>query len=499
MSLSIRNNLMAAGSTRILSKHYQQLATSTQRLASGLRINSGADDAAGLAIRELQRAEVASLNQGMRNAQDAVSLLQTADGALQIIDEKLIRMKELAEQAATGTYDSTQRMMLHNEFKAMAAEIDRIADATDFNGIKLLDGSLVGPHNGSKLDPTGELKVHFGTGNDCAEDYYYIGIPAMGSQHILVSDGIPTPDATKTITENFVSTLNWPGARIEGTTVIFEISKKNGGNGNNAWLKGFDLYNIPEGLKNVTIESKNSGYFYHKPHVAIFDRDGTQLTGYDPATSPTHWNGMSGAKIIASSPPGIFDPAAVYNYNGITKAGQTVNYNGMGITMQVSQDETSGQWEKMVVDKITDNLVFTIGGHDNNVCDIYDLRITADISDIITREITVEQLEKRLAPTIATQESAQRMLPAIDNAIVAKDNVRAGLGALQNRLENTITNLNIQAENLQVAESRISDTDVAQEMPKFIRNQVLSQVSTNMLTQANSLPRMFLQLITGGK
>ncbi len=490
---------MAANSTRILNGHYQRLATSTQRLASGLRINSGADDAAGLAVRELQRAEIASLNQGMRNAQDAVSMLQTADGALQVIDEKLIRMKELAEQAATGTYDSTQRMMLQNEFKAMATEIDRIANATDFNGIKLLDGSLVGDHDGSKLDVTGELKIHFGTGNDCAEDYYYVGIPAMGTQHILRSDGIPTPDATKTVTENFIDTLNWPGARIEGTTVIFEISKKNAGNGNNAWLKGFDLYNIPEGLKNVTIESKNGGSFVHKPHVAIFDRDGTQLTGYDPAVSPTHWNGMNGAQIVAASPPGIFDPTAVYNYNGITNAGQIVNYNGMGITMEVTQDETRDRWEKMVVDKITNNLVFTIGGHDNNRCDIYDLRITADISDIITRETTVEQLEHRLAPTIATQESAQRMLPAIDNAIVAKDSVRANLGALQNRLENTITNLSIQAENLQVAESRISDTDVAQEMPRFIRNQVLSQAGASMLTQANSLPKMFLQLITGGK
>ena len=104
---------------------------------SGLRINSAADDAAGLAIRELMRADVSTLNQGIRNANDAISMIQGADGALAVIDEKLIRMKELAEQAATGTYNSTQRLMIDSEFQAMGAEIDRIARATDFNGIHL--------------------------------------------------------------------------------------------------------------------------------------------------------------------------------------------------------------------------------------------------------------------------------------------------------------------------------------------------------------------------
>jgi len=129
---------MAANTARTLNGHYGRLAQTTQRLSSGLRINSAADDAAGLAIRELQRADIAALHQGTRNVNDAISMLQTMDGALQIIDEKLIRLKELAEQAATGTYDSTQRLMIDSEFQAMKKEIDRIAKATDFNNIKLL-------------------------------------------------------------------------------------------------------------------------------------------------------------------------------------------------------------------------------------------------------------------------------------------------------------------------------------------------------------------------
>ncbi|MBQ4566634.1 MAG: flagellin, partial [Desulfovibrio sp.] len=138
----INNNAMATNVANTLTSHYSNLATSTQRLSSGLRVNSAADDAAGLAIRELMRADVAALQQGVRNANDAISLIQTADGALGIIDEKLVRMKELAEQAATGTYDSTQRLMIESEYQAMASEITRIANATDFNGIKLLDGNL---------------------------------------------------------------------------------------------------------------------------------------------------------------------------------------------------------------------------------------------------------------------------------------------------------------------------------------------------------------------
>ena len=176
MSASLHHNLMAANTNRNLTSHYSRLSDSVRRLSTGLRVERAADDAAGLAIRELMRADMASLYQGARNINDAISLIQTADGALGVIDEKLIRMKELAEQAATGTYDSTQRLMIDSEFQQMASEIERIARATDFNGIHLLDGSLSGAHDGSGLTATGALKVHFGTANDSAEDYYYVEI-----------------------------------------------------------------------------------------------------------------------------------------------------------------------------------------------------------------------------------------------------------------------------------------------------------------------------------
>ena len=293
MALTINTNMMAMNASRNLGIAYGNLSDSVRKLSSGLRVNSSADDAAGLAIRELMRSDVATLNQGVRNANDAISLIQTADGALGVIDEKLIRMKELAEQAATGTYNSDQRLMIESEYQAMASEITRIANSTDFNGVHLLNGNLSSDtHKGDGLTSTGKLKVHFGTANDSAEDYYYIKI------------------------------------------------------------------------------------------------------GNSTASALGVGNQVSGA-----------------------------------------------------------------GG------------------------------------SISTQEAAQKALVALEKAIISKDKIRADLGAMQNRLENTVSNLQIQAENLQAAESRISDVDVATEMTNFVRNQVLTQAAVSMLSQANSLPQMALSLI----
>ena len=142
--LYINHNLMALTASRNLGVSYSKLSASINKLSSGLRINSASDDAAGLAVRELMRSDIAVLNQGQRNANDAISMLQTMDGAAGVIDEKLIRMKELAEQAATGTYNDTQRGIMQGEFDQMRQEIDRIAQATDFNGVKMLNVSSAG-------------------------------------------------------------------------------------------------------------------------------------------------------------------------------------------------------------------------------------------------------------------------------------------------------------------------------------------------------------------
>lgn len=284
MSLIINHNLSSATASRNLTQSYGALNKSVGRLSSGLRVNSAADDAAGLAVREMMRADVAALNQGVRNANDAISAIQTADGALGVIDEKLIRMKELAEQASTGTYTNEQRVIINSEYQAMASEITRIANATDFNGIHMLNGNLSKAYDGTKDE--GAMRVHFGTKDVAAEDYYDM--------------------------------------KVNGATA--------------------------------------------------------KALGVD-------------------------------------------------------------------------------------------------------------------APDLSTQKGAASALDVIDTAIASKDNIRANLGALQNRLDATISNVQIQSENLSAAESRISDVDVATEMTEFVRQQIKTNAAVSMLSQANNLPQMAQKLL----
>ncbi len=152
--LAIKNNIMAENAARHLGRSYDALAQSVERLASGLRINTAKDDAAGLAVRELLRADTAVLQQGARNAQDGISLLQTTEGSMQTIDDLLVRMKQLAQQAATGSYSSTQRTIMSNEFKELANEIERIAEAEQFNGISMLNSA------------NGSVSIVFGSGTN---------------------------------------------------------------------------------------------------------------------------------------------------------------------------------------------------------------------------------------------------------------------------------------------------------------------------------------------
>ncbi|MCL2032470.1 MAG: flagellin [Methanomassiliicoccaceae archaeon] len=328
MSLVINNNLMAYGAANTLNAHYSNLAQSVQRLSTGLRINSAADDAAGLAIREGMRAEIAALGQGIRNAQDGISLIQTAEGALAVIDEKLIRMKELAEQAATGTYTNEQRMIIHSEFAAMAAEIDRIATATNFNGRKLLNG-------------------------------------------------------------------------------------------------------------NVSIAGEN-GYW----------------------TAGNMWQSDAGMWANSS---GWEETDGYANANGDIIGGIKIHF---GPNNQRDQD----YYFIRIGDARTESL-FRLAGE------------------------TRADGNGKANVAVSTQHAAQRALEQINTAITRKENLRANLGAIQNRLENTITNLTVQRENLQASESRISDVDIASEMTEFVRNQVLTQAAVSMLAQANSLPQLALRLL----
>ena len=517
MSLVVNHNMMAANVARNLNAHYGNLSTSTQRLSTGMRINSAADDAAGLAISELQRADIAALQQGARNANDAISLIQTADGAMGVIDEKLIRMKELAEQAATGTYDSTQRLMIESEYQQMASEITRIANATDFNGIKLLDGTLSGVHDGSEMTATGALKVHFGSGNDSAEDYYYIEIGDVTAQALGLGNASTYEEDRNRIIAEYKANLEknmkgWDKGEAWQQAAYKEIDNLVTDFANR-------IYNIENVLNSTD---------------GTFTFNGQQLTMDDLASA---WNNLSAEKkqfygkgLPSENMPPVVDAAT--NVNEFAQMSdsdkQKVLYaytralvdswsdgdtdNPINAT-ETSFGDTAGgtNWS---LEYITNGQAL---GQANSFWDVVrtaaqganpaptqaELQTIADrainaVGDALhSMSVSLETRYDAAGRSITTQEDAQLALDAITNAIIEKDKIRAHLGALQNRLENTITNLNVQAENLQAAESRIRDVDVATEMTEFTRQQIMTQTAVAMLSQANSLPQMAMQLVGG--
>ena len=454
-SMYINHNGMATNVANTLTSHYGNLSTSTERLSSGMRINSAADDAAGLAISELMRADIAALNQGVRNANDAISLIQTADGALGVIDEKLIRMKELAEQASTGTYDSTQRLMIDSEYQQMASEITRIANATDFNGIKLLDGTLSGVHNGSQATATGALKVHFGTSNDSAEDYYYIEIGEATAQAFGLGNASNFEDDKTRMVNEFRANL--------------EENMKHWNRGDQAHRDAYAA--IDQLVQNFSDQ---------------LDQLSDANIGGNLAALNAAWGNLTEEQqqFYGKGLPQNFPPADANAYNALSANDkQKVQYAyARALVDSWAQDPTGATGFGGLDLTVPGAATAADGG----------AAVQKALGDMGTALNTKYDYGGQ---SIATQEDAQLALDAINNAIVEKDKIRAHLGATQNRLENTVTNLTIQSENLQNAESRIRDVDVATEMTNFVRNQVLTQSAVAMLSQANSMPQMAMQLI----
>ena len=628
MSLVINHNLMAQNAARNLGTTYNKLSTSVQRLSSGLRINSAADDAAGLAIREMMRADIAVTQQGIRNAADAISMIQTADGALAVIDEKLTRMKELAEQASTGTYTTVQRDIINSEYQAMAKEIDRIANATNFNGIKLLDGSISNQHGGQGL------KVHFGVSNNAAEDYYFIN---MGDARATSSTGLRVGgdakndiwgqgaaaagplsgpgcctagfsslngDAGFTTGQTFSYGYNWDWKedvdqnllsgkytagiyRVdEGESLQDLIDKVNAGTQSRVGIKfaqsagssslaiftghgatsatsgfavciGDEIYgwgtnNASAAVKKATLgSSADSTAYVHVATNASNNLAGKDLTSAINNNTRSQfwamWDDVNETCYVFAKEGGDNNDllacerivkGAGTTSGAVNSAAALVSFENLS-TGQVSEEGTNfslgGEfWAKMKpsltksnkgdevwnvtlegrdVGSERDLWIANIGAGSGGSFDYgfgnlaavsgaaYQLIGMSGASNIngMDRDSFVEIQNAAdglwKGAEIRTQSSAQEALDALTEAIVRKDKIRADLGAMQNRLENTMTNLEIQAENLQASESRISDVDVAKEMTEFTKNNVLTQAATGMLAQANSLSQLALSLL----
>ncbi len=492
--MRIQHNIAALNSYRNLTGNNNAVAKNLEKLSSGYRINRAGDDAAGLAISEKMRAQITGLNTAQKNAQDGVSLVQTAEGALTEVHSMLNRMVELADQSANGTYDNpVDRANLQKEIASLKDEIDRIADSTNFNGINLLDGSL----STTKLDlAAGTLGGAATTVKEIPATGTTSGIAghtkAAAGEHTLT---VEYADENGTLHKVDVKYKIETAVADNETKAIDTISKAVSQNDTLS-----SVFNITKDADSVNFESKVTGSKGAKV-VNVSTTDTTSKMAADKAVDGENAKVQTvgaGATIVAgdtitlngktyefvkdaSTEPtkkgatavvvGADKDANLGNLNkALESAGIKAEYdnndivfsatkNGAGLTLQIG--DTSADFNQM----------------------------TVSVSDMHTDALGIADID------ISTQAGAKAAVDKIKSAINSVSSTRGDLGAIQNRLEHTINNLSVTSENMTAAESRIRDVDMANEMMAYTKNNILVQSSQAMLAQANQLPQGVLQLL----
>jgi len=451
--MRINHNISALNTYRQLTLNNTNGSKSLEKLSSGYRINRAGDDAAGLAISEKMRGQIRGLDQASRNAQDAISLIQTAEGALNETHSILQRMRELAVQSANDTYNDNDRAEIQKEIEQLKSEIDRISTDTEFNTKKLLNGSMgkvfYKSSGAAKLEG---LEV---TGPSVTSGSYTIAVTDDGDDTVTIQSGagaitgtaLAATDITIGTGISYGSyTLNV--TRVGGGTADFELIGPKGevelvdghNVGNDLTIGGFTF---KFSTKNVASEGTL------KFDLTIENLDLT-LSGDGAAT--------------------ITD---------LDYAGETINLGGFEFTLKTGFGTTGENYVGSVVDK---SVKFHIGAN-------ADQNTNLSIGDMSSTALGVNGVD------VTGQESANAAITTIQAAIDKVSSERSKLGAIQNRLEHTINNLGTSSENLTASESRIRDVDMAKEMMEFTKNNILTQAAQAMLAQANQQPQGVLQLL----
>jgi len=382
MALTINTNIASLNAQRNLGKSQNDLSQSMERLSSGLRINSAKDDAAGLAISDRMTAQIRGLNQASRNANDGISMSQTAEGALQESTNILQRMRELAVQSANDTNSASDRASLNEEIIQLQQEIDRIAVTTEFNGRKVIDGTMT--------DATFQVGANAGVNQTISFSIDSARTADLGTNAIVTAGAV---------------------AAVSGTTGTIVSADTAGVAGN--------------GLS-VTI-----------------------------ATGAT--------------------AAAVVSGNSITIT--VVTDSAAGLATALATNTAASALVDVVVAGTTAGVgTYTLGGG-------------AESTTTGTRTIDAVSVISRVEASITIE--------SIDAALEDIDTIRGGLGAVQNRFESTIANLNNVSENLSAARSRILDADIAMETSAMTKKNILQQAGVSILSQANQTPQLALQLLQG--
>lgn len=536
MAMIVQHNIAALNTNRQLGIATKELSKNTEKLSSGYRINRAADDAAGLAISEKMRSQIRGLNRASDNANDGISMIQTAEGALNESHSILQRMRELAVQAANGTETDSDRSNLQDEVEQLQEELDRIATDTEFNTMPLLDGSLAGASTGygeagpkfGIYDPRhqafitsniGEVGINTNTsavpGGESAiwndegwrltlnlapnqtysqaqidnliaearqEDSTATNAPAQVSVKFRNGFFTATSDTEGALTEaGAKSSSGWitlPDGSFVGCNAISYSSTKYGLDMNIGIVTAFDAKKDEEHI-DLTVP-------------AIYDSDGWPTvnniytlhlsTGREYTESDI--NKLFAAEGIPVEckfqSPDPDEPSTLFASN-ITSTWYSPLTGGAGLG---DDDAFLGQPNYDVVSGGGAGLTLQVGANEGQT-------MSFSIDDMTAKALGVNDGKV----DVSTQKGASASIGNIDNAIAKVSKQRALLGAVQNRLEHTISNLDNTAENLQTAESSIRDVDMAKEMVQFSKNNILQQAGQSMLAQANQQTQSVLSLL----
>lgn len=459
MALVINTNIASLNSQRQLNKSQSALGTSLQRLSSGTRINSAKDDAAGLAITERFTAQIRGLNQSVRNANDGISLAQTAEGALGEVTNNLQRIRELAVQSANATNSASDRQAMQQEVTQLINEVDRVASQSNFNGVNLLDGSFsnqtfqVGANNGETIQ--------------------------LDSLINATREGLGFTEGSVTTDVNF----NGPVSISTGDVVINGVDLGT----------STDYIEIKDRIDAIDGVSATSEYAHTGNFIASAGGDGT--SSYTLTVEGVTVFSGTGA-VTAADVDNALNSGSVLD--DLTAAGITVTGSFADGDIRFAETDSDG-----IV--VSQNYGGTAYGT-NPEFDITASTATVDIESTVALEISGNDPSQYGLSSgtlalqgntmdVSTVAGANAVITAVDTALDSVNSARANLGAVQNRFESVVTSLQTSSESLSAARSRIQDTDFAMETAALTRAQILQQAGTAMLSQANSLPQNVMSLL----
>lgn len=479
MASVINTNTASLNAQRNLSTSQSALSTSLQRLSSGLRINSAKDDAAGLAISERFTSQIRGLDQAKRNANDGVSLLQTAEGSLKSTGDILQRVRELSVQSSNATNSAGDRKAIQAEVGQLLSEADRISQTSEFNGLKLLDGSFgsasfqVGANAGQTIQAT---TANFRT-NNYGNNQSSAAPPATVTTGTAYAGGTFEIQGLKsaTVTATTTDTAQTLAASINGKTadtgVTATAKTEEAVEFDAAGVYSLAVTSDNTTASNVTftVGAKNASGLASA--VSAFN-DVSSTTGVtakmNDAKDGLVLTNVAGNNITLknNSAASTFKAASI-GEDGVATAAATVATTGTAVSMgYISMNSDKG---------------FSLG------------TVTAG-NGVATGPASLKSVS---SIDVSTVKGSNDALKILDSALASVNSQRATFGALQSRFETAVSNLESTSENLSASRSRIQDTDFASETAKLTRGQILQQAGTAMLAQANSLPNGVLSLLRG--